>query len=150
MVSDCDYTRKHLCAYLGREIDVREGEWISFHLQSCSDCRAAYQQAYNRQDHLRRALKRWASDGRLPEGWSLDLWSGLMAFYNYAERSRLLIWRVWESGRRILRWAVIIAAVILLLVFSSPFFFWLANRLPYYGPWASRLVAPVMRTRLER
>jgi|GEM_PF-2326339 len=150
MGSDCDYTRKHLCAYLGREIEVREGEWISFHLQHCSDCRAAYLQFYNRQDHLRRAMRNWASDSRLPDGWSLDLWSGLMAFCNDAGRRRGLIWRIWASGRRIVRWTAIIAVVIALLIFISPFFFWLANRLPYYGPWASRLVAPVMRTRLDR
>jgi anti-sigma factor RsiW len=142
MVRDCDYTRKHLHAYLGQDIDVREGERISLHLQHCPGCRAAYLQLYNKQESLRRQLRNWVGEGSLPEGCGLEIWSDLTEFFSSAGGSRSLLRQAWGRVRRAVRPAAIAAAVLALLLLISPFFFWLARQIPYYGPWASKLVDP--------
>jgi RNA polymerase sigma-70 factor (ECF subfamily) len=138
--SECEYTRKNLCAYLKQDMDVKDGERIGLHIQHCSNCRTLYHRVYERHTMLHQALRGWVMDNRLPDGWGLDAWDELNAYLDSIARRKRLekYWQVF--GWKNIKPTLTIIALLLLFTLASPFFFWLASRLPYYGPWVSSLI----------
>jgi hypothetical protein len=96
---------------------------------------------------LRRNLRDWACENRLPEGWNEDFRERLLKAAGHEKKrvppdKKNLIsgkYREPELGERI-KIPLILVGGLLLALLVSPFLSWLTMRLPYYGPLVKKIL----------
>jgi len=147
LASECESVRRRILAYLGHDLDCREGEKINHHLQSCPSCYALYFRWRAKSERLRRELRDWVCENRLPDGWSEEFREELLKAAHYQEKGlplnpkRMISRNKAALGGERIKISLLLVAAFIIIILVSPFLSWLTLHLPVYGPLVKELLS---------